>query len=220
MARSFKPHELPASYNHQTLGMPTWPYGHPPPVLPKDSVASAINYLLSRIIAIPNRLALRSLERICKRMQSDPATKDVELNKLIQHVADRNLLQSPCIKVKSTRDGRLQVAGAKYNIFTILVRLYSYPGVEREHLTQSKHHEHGNRGTYVCINPDHFSTMDYRPMPFRVSVDYSVKKHKHVMLEESLRMENNLPRKHVVTSTDDIRRIEYYRRKALMEKSA
>ncbi|CAD5222062.1 unnamed protein product [Bursaphelenchus xylophilus] len=153
-----------------------WPQDELPPMAPQDSIPKIVNYLFSHVVVIPNRLALKTLEGMCKRIQSDEQTRDTQLNNLINHVTLQNRLSSPCINVRKTRDGRIQVGGAKYHMSTVLIRLFCYPGVEKENLIESEEHSRIQGTNYICVNPDHYSVRDYSQPVYPVSVDYSIKK--------------------------------------------
>ncbi|UXI18983.1 Coiled-coil domain-containing protein 50 [Sarcoptes scabiei] len=133
-----------------------------PPTLPPsarptsaDACHSIVHSLMChRQGGEPESFAKRAIESLVKKLKE----KRDELDALITAITTNGSVQTKCVTIQRTLDGRLQVAGRKGFPHVIYARIWRWPDLHKNELKHSKLCQYAFelKCDFVCVNPYHY----------------------------------------------------------------
>lgn len=133
------------------------PYHHPQST---DACTNIVQSLLCHSCG-DNDFSRRAIESLVKKMKE----KRDELDALITAVTTGGAVQTPCVTIQRTLDGRLQVAGRKGFPHVIYARIWRWPDLTRNELRPTKNCAHAfkHKSDLICVNPYHYDRVVVSP---------------------------------------------------------
>lgn len=133
------------------------PYHHPQST---DACTNIVQSLLCHSCG-ESDFSRRAIESLVKKMKE----KRDELDALITAITTGGAVQTPCVTLQRTLDGRLQVAGRKGFPHVIYARIWRWPDLTRNELRPTKNCAHAfkHKSDLICVNPYHYDRVVVSP---------------------------------------------------------
>jgi len=133
------------------------PYHHPQST---DACTNIVQSLLCHSRG-ESDFSRRAIESLVKKMKE----KRDELDALITAITTGGAVQTQCVTIQRTLDGRLQVAGRKGFPHVIYARIWRWPDLTRNELRPTKNcaHSFNHKSDLICVNPYHYDRVVVSP---------------------------------------------------------
>lgn len=133
------------------------PYHHPQST---DACTNIVQSLLCHSCG-ESDFSRRAIESLVKKMKE----KRDELDALITAITTGGAVQTQCVTIQRTLDGRLQIAGRKGFPHVIYARIWRWPDLTRNELRATKNcaHAFNHKSDLICVNPYHYDRVVVSP---------------------------------------------------------
>lgn len=133
------------------------PYHHPQST---DACTNIVQSLLCHSCG-ESDFSRRAIESLVKKMKE----KRDELDALITAITTGGAVQTQCVTIQRTLDGRLQVAGRKGFPHVIYAKIWRWPDLTRNELRPTKNciHAFNHKSDLICVNPYHYDRVVVSP---------------------------------------------------------